>query len=405
MAFKGKIPLPRLSKTVLWRAALGALLLFAVLLLVGLWLSGKSETRTAFADGRRLLIRLDNNTIEGKQILIEQATPPQPPLPPVEKMKEPPPAAAAAPAEKPAEPSPAINTPAEMPAEKAPDKTSEAEPPPVTLPPVAAAAVPIPGPNAALIQQTADGPMPMVANGQKPWQYYGKAYERKGSLPMIAIVVSGLGVNKSVAESALSLPETVTLSFSPYTHDMENWATASRAAGHEMMIDLPLELSSYPASDPGPYGLLVANDPTENSRRMAWLMTRFAGYVGFLMPQNEGFSSNDTAFKAMLKSIDDHGLMIVIDHEPAMDATKATIRESRVAHVTADVLIDEELSPDAIQARLQSLQQAAKEHGYAVGIAQPYPISIQQISLWSAKLAQAGFVLVPVSFVARLKTS
>ena len=43
--------------------------------------------------------------------------------------------------------------------------------------------------------------------------------------------------------------------------------------------------------------------------------------------------------------------------------------------------------------------------GYAVGIAQPFPVTIQQLNLWAAKLQQDGFVLVPVTFIAHLRFS
>ncbi len=35
----------------------------------------------------------------------------------------------------------------------------------------------------------------------------------------------------------------------------------------------------------------------------------------------------------------------------------------------------------------------------------PIPITIQQLKLWSAKLEKDGFVLVPVTFIAKLKFS
>jgi polysaccharide deacetylase 2 family uncharacterized protein YibQ len=380
MAFGGKIALPSVSQAMLWRLILGALFLLAVVLMAMLWMSGERETRTAMEDGRRLLIRLDTNAIEGKQVMLEQK--PVPPPAPADTKSDAPPAAA--------------------PETPAPDAALPSVPA-ATVTPSSSAVPPI---NPALTQETPDGPLPIISgNGLKSWQYYAKPYERKGSLPMIAIIVGGLGANKAVAESALALPETVTLSFSPYARDIGNWVIAARASGHEMMLDLPLELSTYPASDPGPYGLLVGNNAAENSQRLSWLMSRFAGYIGFLMPQNEAFSSNNEGFKALLKTLAERGLMLVIGNEPAKSETKSAITDSKVANIVADVLIDEELSPDAIQMRLLSLQQIAKERGFAVGVAQPYPITMQQLAAWSAKLEQAGFVLVPVSFATRLKIS
>ncbi len=260
--------------------------------------------------------------------------------------------------------------------------------------------------NPALGEQTPEGTLPIIAgDGTTPWQYYAKPYERTGSLPMIAVVVGGLGMNKSVTEAALQLPDTITLSFSPYARDVTSWGIAARAVGHEVMLDLPLELSTYPASDPGPYGLLLANDGEENARRLRWLLGRFTGYTGFLMPQNEAFSSSDAAFQALVKSIGARGLLLVIGQEPARGETKQILAGSKTPAVVADLLIDEEPSAAAIKTRLLSLEQTARTRGYAVGIAQPYPLTMQLLAEWAAALEKTGFVLVPVSFAAGLNTS
>src|SRR4051812_5132201 len=63
--------------------AIGGLALVSLLCGIYLWSSGASETTDAFEHGRRLLIHLDNGTIEGKQAAPEApkpvaATPPAP---------------------------------------------------------------------------------------------------------------------------------------------------------------------------------------------------------------------------------------------------------------------------------------------------------------------------------------
>ncbi len=119
---------------------------------------------------------------------------------------------------------------------------------------------------------------------------------------MIAIICHGLGESKTATSGAIKLPEAVALSFSPYAKDTASWAAAARVAGHEVFVDLPLEPANYPASDPGPYGLMAGKGPAENTTRLQWLMSRFPAYVGFTVPQNEVFSSNDEAFKGLLHS-------------------------------------------------------------------------------------------------------
>ena len=54
----------------------------------------------------------------------------------------------------------------------------------------------------------------------------------------------------------------------------------ARAAGHEVMLEAPMEPSDYPTNDPGPYTLLADSQPPETVRRLEWLLSRASGYFG-----------------------------------------------------------------------------------------------------------------------------
>jgi polysaccharide deacetylase 2 family uncharacterized protein YibQ len=376
---KAKKAKPPASPNLVWQIVLGAGVAFCLLCAVLVWMSGSSESVNAFTNGRRLLVRLDTGVIQGKPVTMEEAP-------------------AAAPIVM-ADPVPESKT----------EESFNPPPPSVNASPDVAlqpSGKPIAEANPALLEKTESGAWPVVgADGTKPWRYYAKSYDRKGTLPMIAIVVSGLGENKNVTEAALTLPENIAFSFSPYAKNLTSWVKAARIAGHEMLIDLPLEPANYPVSDPGPYGLLAAKGSDANQKHLQWLMSRFPGYVGFLTPQNEVFTANADAFKELLQTLTTHGLMLAVGSEPAKKETKQMIESGTAAAVIGDVLLDEELSATAIQDRLGSLERTAKSRGYAIGIAQAYPITVQQLKLWSARLAEEGFVLVPVTFIAHLRYS
>jgi len=266
---------------------------------------------------------------------------------------------------------------------------------------------PLAGVNEALIEPSKsakDELLPKIgADGIKPWRYYARHYAHKGHLPTIAVIVTGLGENKSATDMAMKLPANFSLSFSPYAKDLGIWINAARAAGHEALIDLPLEPGNFPAADPGPYGLLVGKGNDVNGTRLEWVMSRGQAYVGFLTPQNEVFTADAEGAKLLLDTAGKRGLMLVMGHEPGKTETGDLLNASQTAHATGDVLIDEELSATAIQARLLTLQKLAAKRGYAVGIAQAYPLTIQQLSAWVDQGAKDGFEVVPISFVVGLK--
>lgn len=367
----------------LWLAVFFLTLAVCLGLLVALWLSAKSETEDAFASGRRLIIAVDSGEVKGKILTLD--APATPPL----AAETPPPDAAPA--------SPEPQTP---PATEggAPAAESKAEPAPP--------ATPMPDVNPSLVERTPDGDLPVIgSDGSKPWRYYSKPFERKRNQPMVAVIVSGLGISRAVTHDALKLHEYVTVSFSPYARDIGSWRSAIRATGHEMLIDLPLQPANYPLTDPGPYGVLLNRGDVEDNRRMQWMMARFPTSIGFLTPQSESFTTSDDAFKMVLQSLANRGLMLVLGQEPPRKETKDIVDASHTAIAIANILLDEEQSPTAIQARLTQLEERAKKNGYAIGIAQAYPVTIEQLKVWSQSLAEKGIILVPVSAIVKLRFS
>lgn len=407
-----------------WYGALAMFTIASLTMLIVVWFSGGSETKTAFASGRRLLVKIESGEILGKNVSLdakkagEEAASDPVPEPENKPEESPAPATEQKPEEKPeeataeqgAEAKPVDTAPLEegvvhTPEEVAGTAGTETVPPAAITKPEAAPTAMV-GMNSAIVEHSEVGNLPVIAkDGTKAWRYYSKPFERKSSQPMIAIIVSGLGNNKTATTSALNLPEQITVSFSPYTKDPASWAASVKATGHEMLIDLPMEPANYPASDPGPYGLIINKGVAENLKRLEWQMSRFNTSMGFLTPQNEVFTGNNESFKFLLQSLGNRGLMVVIGREPARKETKDIVDTSATPIAVADVLIDEELSANGIQTRLATLEQQAKKNGYAIGIAQPYPLTLDQLNQWIVTLKEKGIILVPVSAIVKLHFS
>ncbi len=264
----------------------------------------------------------------------------------------------------------------------------------------------LPAANPQIIEKSAEGDIPVIAkDGTKAWRYYARPFERSGKQPMVAIIITGLGQNRLVTDHALALDENVTLSFSPYARGIEQLGASARLAGHEVMVDLPVDPSNYPATDPGPYGLLLEKPPEENEARLRWLMSRVPTSVGFITPRNERYTASIEHMKLLMQSLANRGLMLVITRDSSKDETKEVLGNTSAANVVVDFLIDEDLNEATIGAKLLSIEQLAQQRGFAVGVAQPYPLSIAQLKQWIETLANKGIVLVPISAVARLDYS
>src|ERR1700730_17724729 len=71
-----------------------------------------------------------------------------------------------------------------------------------------------------------------------------------------------------------SFPGAVTLGFAPYEADL------AREAGHEVVLQIPMEPFDFPPDNPGPHTLLAGAGKAANIDNLTWLMSRFAGYAG-----------------------------------------------------------------------------------------------------------------------------
>jgi len=265
---------------------------------------------------------------------------------------------------------------------------------------VQASSFPIVDVKEDMVDKTAGVPLPKISPaGIKPWQYYVKPFRRQNEWPLIAIIITGLGQSKEATEIALSMDDRVGLSFSPYAASVASWAMASRLTGHEMFVDLPLQTVGYPADDPGPYSLLLSRTVPENLKNLYWAMSRFQGYVGMVAPMAEVVTSRSDIFKPLASEMGKRGVMLLVGHA----ATQNDVKNSGAVTMNADVWIDEELTELAMQARLATLEQIAQRNGFAIGIAQSYPMSLNQIKHWQHTLGERGAVLAPVSFITKLK--
>lgn len=252
----------------------------------------------------------------------------------------------------------------------------------------------------ALIENTAQGPLPRIADdGRKPMTAYA-APAAGGAKFKIAIVVSGLGISASATKLALdSLPPGVTLGFAPYASDAGDWAARARGQGHEVLLEVPMEPFDFPDSDPGPHTLRAGQDEEANIARLTWALSRFTGYAGVTNLLGQRFLSDSEALSPMLTYLNRRGLYF-FDNGAASQSVAATVgAQVGMPLVASGPPVDNIQSALEIDRHLSELETQARANGSAAGSAFLYPVSISRIAAWAKGLQARGFVLVPVSAI------
>jgi polysaccharide deacetylase 2 family uncharacterized protein YibQ len=256
-----------------------------------------------------------------------------------------------------------------------------------------------------LLEATRHGQVPVIAkDGTRPSTAYARPRalppDRK-DFPRIAIIVGGLGVGADgTADATGMLPAPVTFAFSPYGADLPKLAEHTRAEGHELLLQVPMEPFDFPDNDPGPQTLLTSLSATQNIDRLHWLMSRFQGYVGMMSFMGARFTASEQALKPVLHEASARGLIYVDDGASARSIAGQVAGAQNMPFAKADVVIDAVPTPTEIDHALARLEMAARDNGVAVGFASAQPATVKRIASWAKTVESRGFVLVPISMVA-----
>ncbi|GAB5509803.1 MAG: divergent polysaccharide deacetylase family protein [Hyphomicrobiales bacterium] len=241
-------------------------------------------------------------------------------------------------------------------------------------------------------------------NGERALDAYARPVEA-GTLadgqPRIAIIVSGLGLSQTATQSVIDrLPGEMTLSFAPYGNSLSRWTSRARQAGHEYLIEVPMEPFDYPNNDPGPHTLLASHDVQANLERMQWALSRVPTPVGVMNYMGGRFTSEEQLVRPIVADAVARGLMVVDDGRSARSRVSVVAQENAPV-LRADVIVDARTDEQSMTNRLTQLEALARENGEAVGVASALPLTITMLEDWAASLRAKGIVLVPVSSIVR----
>ncbi len=265
-----------------------------------------------------------------------------------------------------------------------------------------------PVPFRGMIEKSRYGTLPIISeDGRKAFDVYARPFNlpaqiQKGEPKRIAIMITGLGISSLATDHVIhNLPGPVTLSFSPYGTNLQNWVRKARQLGHEVLLEIPFEPYDYPDNDPGPHTLLTGIAKEENLSRLLWLMGRFSGYIGITNAMGEKFFSSDVAVLPILQELSRRGLIYFETSKGIQSTAEDLAKKINMGFGKAHLHIDSEVIEEHIHAKLSKLEGVALKHGHAVGVASSLPLTVKIIRKWSKTLAKKNIILVPLSAAVR----
>jgi polysaccharide deacetylase 2 family uncharacterized protein YibQ len=247
--------------------------------------------------------------------------------------------------------------------------------------------------NPDLVEDSEHGAVPsMGSDGQTVFEHYRRHTTTPPGLPVIAILVTELGMIQEISERATVLPTEISLSYSPYAPHMSRWLAHGRSHGHEVFTMLPLA-SPFDYVDRGPLTLSPSLDERETRTRLLSLLSKGDGYIGVVSDAGVYADAPET-FLPIATELANRGLAFI---ELDGTALRETSTSADLRYLSVPRPIDSLLDPATIVEELRALERQAGLEGAAVGYIRPYPLSLDVVWRWAKRAKERGLALVTVS--------
>lgn len=239
-----------------------------------------------------------------------------------------------------------------------------------------------------------------VPAAEPAWLHNAVAVADPKGRPMIAIVIDDLGLNRRNADLVVRLPGPLTLAFMSYADDVAAQASAARAAGHELLVHVPMQ--PLDGSINAGFNVLRADlPPDELRRRIAWALSRFDGYVGINNHMGSRFTADAAVMSVLLAELRRRGLLFLDSRTTAASVADAVAARHAVPFARRNIFLDNEFAADAVEAQLAQVEVAARRTGFAIAIGHPHDGTIAALAQWLPTLSERGLALAPVSAIVK----
>jgi uncharacterized protein len=215
--------------------------------------------------------------------------------------------------------------------------------------------------------------------------------------PMVAIVIDDMGLNARSAARAITLPAPITLAFLPYGRDLKKQTESARAAGHELLLHMPMQPIS--SKNPGPYALLDTLSDTEIITRLQKALASFAGYIGVNNHMGSRATADPRLMQLIMPELKQRGLMFLDSRTANNTIAYDVAREQGVPALKRDVFLDNVIDATAIREQLEFTAAIAHKKGYAIAIGHPHDETLRALEEWLPKLESTGLRAVPLSMI------
>jgi polysaccharide deacetylase 2 family uncharacterized protein YibQ len=230
------------------------------------------------------------------------------------------------------------------------------------------------------------------------WRKFAVAVPIAEGRHRIALVIDDLGVDKARTQQVIRLRAPLTLSFLTYASGLKEMTAEAQAAGHELLMHVPMEPGST-IIDPGPNVLLTGIPRPELEASLRWNLDQFNGYVGINNHMGSRFTADLSGMVVVMEELKRRKLLFLDSVTAANSVAGKAARRVGVPYARRNVFIDNEDNVEAIKKQLFQVERLAAQTGVAIAIGHPREATLNALIPWLGDVEARGFQLVPISAV------
>ncbi len=216
-----------------------------------------------------------------------------------------------------------------------------------------------------------------------------------GGTPVVAIVIDDMGVSPKRTHDIATLKAPLTASFLTYSRNLQRQIDNSVAAGHEIMVHVPMEAQSN--IDAAPDVLTTTMSLREIQTNLQNMLNKFSGIKGINNHMGSKLTEDYERMTAVMEVLAANRLFFLDSKTSAKSRAEEAAKATRIPYAHRHVFLDNNNDKAYILGQLSKTENLARKNGYAIAIGHPKSQTYQALKVWLEGLDEKNIKVVHLS--------
>lgn len=213
----------------------------------------------------------------------------------------------------------------------------------------------------------------------------------------MALVIDDIGYDTAAVDALLSLDIPITFGVLPHCPYSVASARKVHAAGHEVILHLPMEPIGYPDTDPGEGALLVDMTKGEILNVLESSLQAVPHVSGVNNHMGSHFMEHEDKLITLFRELKKRGLFFLDSLTAPTTQGRSAAKITSVDYITRDVFLDNSRNKEDTFKVLMKLLDSNNHWTTLVVIGHPYPSSLRALERALPYLAASNIEVVSLS--------